>query len=430
MSLKSFGRRSASAILPISFVVGGLIHAGCAVEDGEETASSSDELGIKFRLCALLGTCEPSEDDCEDAGPSPGDAGAVLDGGGGEDAGVSDGGTTDDAGVDPEPPEDGGAEVPEDGGAEVPEDGGAEPPDAGTQDDGGAPDAGGVDAGPLGDGGVEPPDAGADAGVPVGCTSLVNHAPTLDGTTVGSVQMMLGESLNLNSTAVVTENLFVPGTPSVQINGNPNFGGTVDGAGSATPTNYTVLINSGATLGALVRRTDPVPLPIVAPPPSPSGTRSVVLGSPGQDPGDFATLRDLTLNSNAGAVAVPPGTYGSFIANGGSGFVIGVAGGGPVAYDFQNLTLNSGSTLQVVGPVVITLANGTALNTSVGSASRPDWVTIRVASGGLTLNSGVIVYGTAIAPSGNIIVNSASQLHGCIASDRLTINANGLLNPP
>ena len=84
-------------------------------------------------------------------------------------------------------------------------------------------------------------------------------------------------------------------------------------------------LNGGASLRHVVRRIDPATLPTVAPPPPPAGTRDVVLNGPGQSPGDFATLRNLTLNGGAGTVAVPPGTYGRFIANGSAGFVLGVA---------------------------------------------------------------------------------------------------------
>ncbi len=53
----------------------------------------------------------------------------------------------------------------------------------------------------------------------------------------------------------------------------------------------------------------------------------MVLNGSGQNPGDFATIRNLTLNGGAGQVAVPPGTYGVFTANGTAGFILGVAGG-------------------------------------------------------------------------------------------------------
>ena len=161
--------------------------------------------------------------------------------------------------------------------------------------------------------------------------------------------------------------------------------------------------------------------------PAPTGTRNVVLNSPGQSPGDFATLRNLTLNGNVGQVAVPPGTYGTFIANGNSGFTLGVANATePAVYNLQGLVLNGGSTLRVLGPVILNLAGGPTVNGTVGAPSRPDWLSLNIVSGGLTLNGNATVNGFVVAPAGSVILNGT--LNGGVVSDRLTINGGGRLN--
>ena len=116
-----------------------------------------------------------------------------------------------------------------------------------------------------------------------------------------------------------------------------------------------------------------------------------------------ATLRNLTLNGNVGQVTVPPGTYGTFTVNGGSGLVLGVAGGlQAVNYNLQNLNLNGNSTLKMVGPVVLTVANGFTANGTVGASNNPAWLQLQVASGGFTLNGGCTVYGLVLAPNGTV----------------------------
>ncbi len=260
--------------------------------------------------------------------------------------------------------------------------------------------------------------------------AAVRHAPVLNGRIEGSARQLLGENVTFNSGGAVTGDLLVPGTPTVKLNGSPNYGGTTNGTGSTLPTGYIVTLNSGATLGRLVKRTDPITLESVAAPPASQGTRSVVINSPNQSPGDFATLRDLTLNTGAGLVAVPPGTYRNFTANSG-GFILGVAGSAqPSVYNMSLLTLNSGSQVQVVGPIVLTLGNAVTLNgATVGSASNPAWLTLRVASGGVTLNSGSMLYATVRAPNGTVTLNAPMQ--GALQCDRLTVNSSGrLLAPP
>jgi sugar lactone lactonase YvrE len=265
---------------------------------------------------------------------------------------------------------------------------------------------------------------------PAGAARIL-HAPVLNGGSVltGSLQVMAPESITFNGAAKITGDLFVPGMPAVQTNGTPAyFGGTADGTGAETPNNFRITLNGGTYLGHLVRRTDASALPVVAPPPAPAGTRSVSLNNSSTDPGSYATLRNLTLNGSVGAVAVPAGAYGSFTANGNNSFVLGVAGSStPAVYSFQSLTLNGTSQIAVVGPVVITLGTSLSLSGSIGNAAHPEWTTLAIASGGLTLNGSVSVYGFVVAPTGTITINGGTQLVGNIAAGGLTLNSSGIL---
>ena len=262
-------------------------------------------------------------------------------------------------------------------------------------------------------------------------TAVVRHAPVLNGGLDGSVQVLLPESVTLNGNAWVSGDLLVPGTPTVRLNGRPTYGGTIDGSGAVTPSGHTITLNGGAVLRHVVRRTDALSLPVVVAPPAPAGTRNVSLNSAGQSPGDFATLRNLTLNGNAGERVVPPGTYGAFTANGSNRFVFGVAGATePEVYNLQSLTLNGSSRLVIVGPVILNLANGTSLNGSAGDPLHPEWLELNLAAGGLTLNGNVAFAGYITAPSGTVTVNGNSTLTGGVIADRLTINGNGQVVEP
>ncbi|MCW5548115.1 MAG: hypothetical protein KIT44_04055 [Opitutaceae bacterium] len=259
-------------------------------------------------------------------------------------------------------------------------------------------------------------------------TALVQRAPTLNGTVEGSIQQLFAESTTLNGGARVSGDLLVPGMPEVRLNGRPDYEGTIDGPGSVTPTHHRITLNGGAQLRHVVRRTDPTALPVVAPPPAPTGVRSVSLNGPGQLAGDFSTLRHLTLNGNAGRIAVPPGAYGNFTANGSGGFVLGIAGStAPAEYAFQRLTLNGASTLEVVGPVVVTLANGLATNATLGLAGHPEWLNLRFAAGGLTLNGGARTHARVEVPAGAVTLNGNAQLIGGVAAYRLTVNGGAVL---
>ena len=257
-------------------------------------------------------------------------------------------------------------------------------------------------------------------------TALVRHAPTLDGRLDGSLQLLLPESTTLNGSARVSGDLLVPGTPTVRLNGKPTYGGTLDGGGEEAPSDYTATIEGSASLRHVVRRTDPLAFPSVSAPPPPTGTRDVVLNAPGQSPGDFATLRNLTLNAHGEPLTVPAGTYGTFVVNGNGGLTLGVAGATePAEYNLQGLVLNGGSTLLVVGPVVLNLASGLTMNASVGTAANARWLALNIASGGLTMSGNASLDAFVLAPGGTVSLNGT--LDGQVVCDRLVINGGGRL---
>ena len=262
-------------------------------------------------------------------------------------------------------------------------------------------------------------------------TALLRHAPTLNGGVDGSIQMLTGENAVLNSTAWVSGDLLAPGTPTVVLNGNPTYGGTIDGGGASSLFPYTITLNGGSVLRHVVRKTNPLAMPVVAAPPAPTGTRGVILGTPGQSPGSFATVRDLTLNGSYGNLAVPAGSYGAFTANGSNRFILGVAGAtSPAVYNLQSLVLNGSSQLVIVGPVTLTMASAVTANGSIGTAAHPEWLTLRLAAGGLTLNGKVTVAAYVTAPSGTITINGGTTLTGGVTCDRLVINSTGTLIDP
>jgi len=259
---------------------------------------------------------------------------------------------------------------------------------------------------------------------------VVRHAPNLNGSGLieGSVQQLVGESVTINGGFTTTGDLLVPGTPTLRLNGNPTFAGTIVGSGSNSPTGYQVTLNGNCSLHYLRTRTTPVSLPTVNAPPQPAGTRNVTINSAGQSIGDPATLRNLTLNGNVGQYTIPPGTYGNFIANGGSGFTLGVAGAtNPAIYNLQNLTLNGQSRLDVVGPVILTVANEFTANGVLGSTNNPSRLQLQLASGGFTLNGGSTVHGNVTAPAGTVIINGNSLLVGMAQCDRLIVNSGGII---
>ena len=83
--------------------------------------------------------------------------------------------------------------------------------------------------------------------------------------------------------------------------------------------------------------------------------------------------------------------------------------------------------VEVLGPVILNLANGTTFAGNVGSPAHPEWLELNIAVGGVTVNASVTVSSIVTAPSGTVLINGKGILIGRTASDHLTINNGGLL---
>ncbi len=255
-------------------------------------------------------------------------------------------------------------------------------------------------------------------------TALVRHAPSLSSDVEGSVQMFLGENVTMNGGARISGGLYVPGTPTVRLNGGPTLGANVDAQGSTSPSGYSVTLNGGVSLGTLVRRTDAGVLPSVGAPATPIGTRTVSLNQPSDQVGDWTTVRNVSINGNVAPVTVPGGAYGELTVNGSNTIVLGSAGV-TTTYDLQRLTLNGQAVVQVNGPVVITVGNTVQVNgPTAGNAAHPEWLTLRVSQGDLSINGNVAFSGLAVVPNGRVTVNAGSSLTGGVAADQLVLNGN------
>jgi len=261
--------------------------------------------------------------------------------------------------------------------------------------------------------------------------AVVRHAPELsDGRVEGALWQQLGENIFMSGNSIITSDLLVPGTPTVSItDGHPTFAGVIEGSESTQPSGYQLNLSGNASLRYLITRTDPMTLSPVATPPAPAGTRIVSATQAGQQLGDFATLRDLSLSGNGGAVVVPAGTYGKFAASSRTAFVLGVVNATePSIYNFEELTLSGSSELRLVGPVVVNVKNNVTLSGStVGAADNPKRLSLRIANGGLSLSGGAVLYGVVRAPQGVVSIVGKSRVRGTVSCDRLQISGNGVL---
>ncbi|MFB3903053.1 MAG: Ig-like domain-containing protein, partial [Acidobacteriota bacterium] len=267
---------------------------------------------------------------------------------------------------------------------------------------------------------------------PISDAALSRQAPTLNGGVIeGSLRVFEGKNFDLGSKFGMTGDLFVVGTPDIELQQGASFGGTVDEGGAADPS-YKIRLRKDVNLpGKIHIRTDPLPLPddIPGSAPAPAGNRKVNIDKAGDVSGigNWGTVRDLTLNAPGVSLEVPPGNYGQFTINGPA--VLRFSGGD---YSFASgLSLHQESSIEVAGPASIILGSSFGSNGGkirVVSGIKPHQLRFNVLGNTLNLSGDTVVEALVRAPQAHATLNGDHVVvRGQLIVDRLTMNAGKII---
>jgi hypothetical protein len=252
----------------------------------------------------------------------------------------------------------------------------------------------------------------------------VTVVPNPDGT--------LG-NINFNSNAgLVGGNLYLPGTPTINVNKNAVIQGrtfTEDGVevipnpsphvkilewnppGPVQPSGYSVNLNSNVVIEGKIYTRYSTVMPTVTLP----------TGLPNQTPPNGGNIN--------GAVTLPGGVYNQYInVNTGGSITLGVPGSTtPTKYIFKGLNISSNATVNVVGPVEIYFEGNFNLNSNnvFGNAEHPEWTKLFVKNGSsVNFSSNSAFYGYVVAPDSSVNFNSNSIFNGAVTAKSIGFSSN------
>ncbi len=255
---------------------------------------------------------------------------------------------------------------------------------------------------------------------------ILRHKPTLiSGRIEGNLRILLGESFTINGSTQLTSDLYLPGSPSVQLSDAARHGARVSEGGSALPANYTLSLSGNANLtGRIHDHVDAIQFPPEFPAsiPTPSGTRNVTVHNQTEVAGigNWQTVRDLNVAGSHLMITVPPGNYGTFTVNGNSqlNFTSGT-------YNFSNtFNLDGSATLKATGEVTINVAKHLVINSGalvLGSYTSPGDVYLNVLGSSFSINGSSQVSGLVRAYNGTVTLNGTSQVRGQVIADSFTL---------
>jgi RHS repeat-associated protein len=258
----------------------------------------------------------------------------------------------------------------------------------------------------------------------------IHHPSFSSGRIEGSLRVFSSENFSYGSPFTQTGDIYVVGTPTIKLNSGASYAGLVDDGGAATPSGYTITLNSNVILpGRIHQHADPVALPAVPTAvPAPAGTRTVSIASPSDVSliGNWATVKDLKVSASGVVIEVPPGNYGAFTVSGKSQLNFS-----PGTYNFAGtISLGNTSIIQTTGNITINIAP--SVNISSGSFvpgpnTLPGDVVVNCLGTAFSLNSASQLTGLLRAPNATVNLTGTSVVHGQVIANYLSMSGGKII---
>jgi len=240
---------------------------------------------------------------------------------------------------------------------------------------------------------------------------VARRAVTLSGAVDGTLQLAADGNVQITSGASVSGDVVLPAEKN----------GPTNEPAAKVRSPKTTFSSSADNVKGAVRAADAFSLPRVLPPTKPVKTATRLVQGKASVPTDFSEIGDLTLRQPAAVISVPPGAYGDFVVVQGT-ITLGVAGTTePTRYEFRSLDVQSGGEMNLIGPVVVTVAKGGTWRGRAGNTDAPLWLDLRIAGGGMIFGAGADFYGLLSAPDGSITVRNGSKLTGGVIADEIIV---------
>jgi hypothetical protein len=254
-------------------------------------------------------------------------------------------------------------------------------------------------------------------------TVITRHGGLINQARIeGNLHQQLPENLVINQSNIVG-GLFLGGNFHLKRRA-VSYKRLLTATGAPSAPRYTLSLND-CEINHIVQRALPLTWPLVSLTTPVNADNEDVIIHNGLEASmvNFSKARNITLSPEADNIVVPPGVYGTLIANNYSRFIFG-DGKRPTVYHLAELILNDTSQLRILGPVELHLANGMTIssNSVVGNDDHALDLVIRVTAGQVVLATDAKLFANVIAPQSRVVINGDSLLQGALLCDELFIN--------
>lgn len=164
-------------------------------------------------------------------------------------------------------------------------------------------------------------------------------------------------------------------------------------------------------------------LPKTQSPALPKGRAAVVLKTEKDKDPDFKNLKDLTVKQSKREVVLPAGSYGDIAVDSGR-LQLGHRGAlTRDRYYFQSLTVGKDASVELLGPVVVTVGHLGSVQGKLGNDRFTNYLDLRVAAGAVTLGADSEIHGVVTATDSAVSLGQRVKVRGGIVCDTASVES-------
>jgi len=158
--------------------------------------------------------------------------------------------------------------------------------------------------------------------------------------------------------------------------------------------------------------------------------RPLVLGPGARASVDWTEVSDCSVEGRSAPVTLPSGSYRNLIVRDAT-VVLGAASRAEESarYEFSSLVVGSGGRVELSGPVTL-VCGGLDLAGSLGEASNPGRLDLRVSRGTVILRERARLFGEILAPESLVTLEAGARVVGLVVAARLGLAAGSEIESP
>lgn len=252
---------------------------------------------------------------------------------------------------------------------------------------------------------------------------VTKHGAQVHGVIEGSlVALEETADVSVDRTARISGDLMLPREKAAPVTTAPGLS-NVTAQNSKISARAKIAVADSTSVKGKQKVVSGFAVPRTAAPAQPKGKDAIILKTEKDKDPNFKNLKDLTVKQSKRVVILPAGNYGEIAVDSGR-LQLGRKGSlTRDRYYFQSLAVGADGSVELLGPVVVTVGHLGSIQGKLGSDRFTNYLDLRVASGAVTLGADTEIHGVVTATESAVTLGQRVKVRGGIICDQAVVES-------